>query len=34
MNKCLFEFQEKENIEAVSSGSILSDYQRIRVENV
>jgi len=27
-------FQERENIEAVSSGAILSDYQRIRVENV
>lgn len=26
--------KEKENVDAVSSGAILSDYQRIRVENV
>lgn len=26
--------QEKEGVEAVSVGAILSDYQRIRVENV
>ncbi|OAD60574.1 ATP-binding domain-containing protein 4 [Eufriesea mexicana] len=32
--RLLSKVKEKENIEAVSSGSILSDYQRIRVENV
>ncbi len=26
--------QEKERVEAVSVGAILSDYQRVRVENV
>lgn len=26
--------QEKEGVEAVSVGAILSDYQRVRVENV
>lgn len=29
-----FYFQEKEEIEGVSVGAILSDYQRGRVENV
>ncbi|XP_029045624.1 diphthine--ammonia ligase isoform X3 [Osmia bicornis bicornis] len=32
--RLLSKVKEKENIEAVSSGAILSDYQRIRVENV
>ncbi|CAL1676967.1 unnamed protein product [Lasius platythorax] len=32
--KLLNTVKERENIEAVSSGAILSDYQRIRVENV
>ncbi|XP_076639743.1 uncharacterized protein LOC143351759 [Colletes latitarsis] len=32
--RLLTKVKEKENIEAVSSGAILSDYQRIRVENV
>lgn len=26
--------QEKEGVEAVSVGAILSDYQRVRVENM
>lgn len=26
--------QEKEGVDAVSVGAILSDYQRVRVENV
>ncbi|XP_074658727.1 uncharacterized protein LOC141911627 isoform X2 [Tubulanus polymorphus] len=30
----LSEMKEKENIDAVSVGAILSDYQRVRVENV
>lgn len=30
----LFSPQEKEGVEAVSVGAILSEYQRIRVENV
>ena len=29
-----FSPQEKEGVEAVSVGAILSDYQRVRVENV
>ncbi|XP_066584188.1 uncharacterized protein [Prorops nasuta] len=32
--RLLTKVKEKENIDAVSSGAILSDYQRIRVENV
>ncbi|XP_026675302.1 diphthine--ammonia ligase isoform X2 [Ceratina calcarata] len=32
--RLLSKVKEKENVEAVSSGAILSDYQRIRVENV
>ncbi|XP_043285189.1 diphthine--ammonia ligase isoform X2 [Venturia canescens] len=32
--RLLSKVKEKENIEAVASGAILSDYQRIRVENV
>ncbi|XP_014468532.1 PREDICTED: diphthine--ammonia ligase [Dinoponera quadriceps] len=32
--RLLSKVKERENIEAVSSGAILSDYQRIRVENV
>lgn len=31
---CFLSSQEKEAIEAVSVGAILSDYQRVRVENV
>lgn len=27
-------FQEKEEVEGISVGAILSDYQRVRVENV
>lgn len=29
-----FVFQEKEEVEGISVGAILSDYQRVRVENV
>lgn len=29
-----FYFQEKEEVEGISVGAILSDYQRVRVENV
>lgn len=29
-----FSPQEKEGVDAVSAGAILSDYQRVRVENV
>ncbi|XP_044020531.1 diphthine--ammonia ligase isoform X2 [Aphidius gifuensis] len=32
--RLLAKVKEKENIDAVASGAILSDYQRIRVENV
>ncbi|XP_046749065.1 diphthine--ammonia ligase [Diprion similis] len=32
--RLLVKVKERENIEAVASGAILSDYQRIRVENV
>lgn len=37
--KCILTFlnycvKDQENIQAVASGAILSDYQRIRVENV
>lgn len=31
---CVFAAQEKEGVEAISVGAILSDYQRVRVENV
>lgn len=27
-------FQEKEEVEGISVGAILSEYQRVRVENV
>ncbi|GAA6109263.1 diphthine--ammonia ligase [Tachysurus ichikawai] len=30
----MFCYNEKEGVEAVSVGAILSDYQRVRVENV
>ena len=30
----LLYFQEKEEVEGISVGAILSDYQRVRVENV
>ncbi|XP_020711460.2 diphthine--ammonia ligase isoform X1 [Athalia rosae] len=32
--RLLVKVKERENVEAVASGAILSDYQRIRVENV
>ncbi|XP_012275518.1 diphthine--ammonia ligase isoform X2 [Orussus abietinus] len=32
--RLLAKVKEKENVDAVSSGAVLSDYQRIRVENV